>query len=112
MNAGGSLTRDVALDGVRAMARRLVDGGWHPANVVCHAAALEAFCGPSDEYHQLTAALGYPEFCRQLTQAAWACRQQDLAECTAPGAEIPQNASFGASGSQPEDGVTPRNVGG
>ena len=74
------LSRQAAEDGVRAMARRLVDGGWHPANVVAHAAQLEAFAAGSDEYRQMTRALGYPEFCRLLTTAAWAYR----AECKGP----------------------------
>ena len=48
------LSREAAADGVRAMARRLVDGGWHPANVVAHGAAMEAFAGDPglDEYRQ------------------------------------------------------------
>lgn len=70
------LSREAAADGVRAMARRLIEGGWHPANVVAHAAQLEAFAPGSDEYRQMTRALGYPEFCRQLTAAAWAVRNE------------------------------------
>jgi hypothetical protein len=73
------LSREAAADGVRAMARRLVGGGWHPANVVAHGAALEAFAPASDEYRQMTRALGYPEFCRQLMAAAWAVRNEQRA---------------------------------
>ena len=83
------LSREAAADGVRAMARRLVDGGWHPANVVAHGAALEAFAAASDEYRQITGALGYPEFCRLLTAAAWACR----AECNGRAAGPAQSAA-------------------
>ena len=71
-----ALSREAAEDGVRAMARRLIEGGWHPANVVAHGAALEAFAPDSDEYRQMTRALGYPEFCRLLTAAAWAVRNE------------------------------------
>lgn len=84
-----SLSREAAEDGVRAMARRLVDGGWHPANVVAHGAVLEAFAPSSDEYRQITRALGYPEFCRLLTAAAWAYR----AECNALAAGSAQGAT-------------------
>ena len=84
-----ALSREAAADGVRAMARRLVDGGWHPANVVAHAAALEAFAAGSDEYRQMTRALGYPEFCRLLTAAAWACR----AQCNAAAAGAAHSAT-------------------
>ena len=84
-----ALSREAAEDGVRAMARRLVDGGWHPANVVAHGAALEAFSPASDEYRQMTRALGYPEFCRQLTAAAWACR----AQCNAAAAGAAHSAT-------------------
>lgn len=89
------LSREAAEDGVRAAARRLVDGGWHPANVVAHAAHLEAWAAADDEYRQIVGVLGYPEYCRLLTRAAWAHR----AEC----AGHPTGPAHGAMGDRGHD---------